>query len=478
MPAAPRWCSKVSGLRVGRQVVVEVAHRARVADLQQRAGRQRRAQQRRDVVLLQRLFGGPGHRIPSRRPGRSLGGLPALTIARGRLPRARISRLRVQLRGRGIQQLRHRPEQHAARTAGRIGRARTGQHPARRCVVAVDPGQPLRRHRRRADLQRQARAQALAQQWRAQQRVEGAAAALLRSRSAADWWTRQAERSRWRRRSAAPRRAVARPVVPAAARPPAGRRAAPAPVPPARPPRRDAALASGASSRGAPARASASTRGRQGSRPSLACGSSGLRKWALTCTAPASGYCVASTACAAMRSTARSAAGCASGRPSSKQALACAPNSRTWSTVCEACACCTSQGRSALSSSSGSPASRASIAAGSQWPGAVPLVASTTLGRPLARAWPSAKKAATRSSCSTVAGICAASASASGVDREPGLITACAMPHRASEPANRRAQALCRSSAAVVIGAPYGTGHTGGASWPVPVPPSGIEPSA
>ena len=65
---------------------------------------------------------------------------------------------------------------------------------------------------------------------------------------------------------------------------------------------------------------------------------------------------------------------------------------------------------------------------------AVPEVQVTATGRPLALAMPSATKPAERSSMIETASspVCAASVSASGALREPGLVTAWVMPQRTS----------------------------------------------
>ena len=89
-----------------------------------------------------------------------------------------------------------------------------------------------------------------------------------------------------------------------------------------------------------------------------------------------------------------------------------------------------SGGRSAEIAISGTPEWLASITAGNQLAGAVPEVARSSTGRRLALATPRAKNAALRSSTATVH--CRPGwrsiASASGVDREPGEITACVVP--------------------------------------------------
>jgi hypothetical protein len=75
---------------------------------------------------------------------------------------------------------------------------------------------------------------------------------------------------------------------------------------------------------------------------------------------------------------------------------------------------------------------------------AVPEVQRIATGEPLAWAAPSAKKAAERSSRITVTSIsgCRQRARASGVEREPGEMTACLNPQRASSSAKAEASAV------------------------------------
>ena len=77
---------------------------------------------------------------------------------------------------------------------------------------------------------------------------------------------------------------------------------------------------------------------------------------------------------------------------------------------------------------------------------AVPEVQRIATGAPLACAAPSAKKAAERSSTITVTSISGwrQSATASGVEREPGEITARRSPQRASSSAKAEARAVLR----------------------------------
>jgi hypothetical protein len=82
----------------------------------------------------------------------------------------------------------------------------------------------------------------------------------------------------------------------------------------------------------------------------------------------------------------------------------------------------------------GTRAIEASTTAGRRFAAAVPLVHATTTGRFEAFARPSAKNADARSSrctCTRTSG-CRASASASGVDRDPGETHASVRPRRAS----------------------------------------------
>ena len=62
----------------------------------------------------------------------------------------------------------------------------------------------------------------------------------------------------------------------------------------------------------------------------------------------------------------------------------------------------------------------------------MPLVHTSTVGRPSRFAIPSAKNAADRSSSTGIAAIsgCRTKANVSGVDRDPGEITACRTPSR------------------------------------------------
>ena len=98
------------------------------------------------------------------------------------------------------------------------------------------------------------------------------------------------------------------------------------------------------------------------------------------------------------------------------------PKMRTWSIVCGAPRSRSSGGRSAVSRTSGTRASDASTTEGSRLATAVPEVTTTATGRRDARASPSAKYPADRSSSRTrtVSPGCARVARASGVDLDPG----------------------------------------------------------
>ena len=98
--------------------------------------------------------------------------------------------------------------------------------------------------------------------------------------------------------------------------------------------------------------------------------------------------------------------------------------------VCGAPTPRSSGGRSAVTTIIGTSLSPASTTAGWKFAAAVPLVHSNTAGTP-SSPMPSAANAATRSSCTTCTDNSgrSASASANGVLREPGAITAWRTPH-------------------------------------------------
>ena len=98
------------------------------------------------------------------------------------------------------------------------------------------------------------------------------------------------------------------------------------------------------------------------------------------------------------------------------------PNRCVWSMVCGAATSRSSGGRSAVQTTSGTSAWCASTTAAWSSAAAVPLVHTTSAGRPVARPTPSAANEHDRSSwktCNASSGR-SASASASGVEREPG----------------------------------------------------------
>src|SRR4029077_3922153 len=103
-----------------------------------------------------------------------------------------------------------------------------------------------------------------------------------------------------------------------------------------------------------------------------------------------------------------------------------------------------SGGRSAVSTIKGTPASSASTTAGWRLAAADPEVQRTAAGLPVARAVPSAKNPALRSSRITVTSIsgCRQRATARGVEREPGETTARSTPDRANSSAIAEASAV------------------------------------
>ena len=136
------------------------------------------------------------------------------------------------------------------------------------------------------------------------------------------------------------------------------------------------------------------------------------------------------------------------GTPASANHRTDPPKRWVWSIVWGAATPCSSGGRSAVAAMNGTPLWWASTTAGCSSTAAVPLLVSTTAGRPLARPNPSAMKAALRSSWCTCTAILAseASATASGVDREPGQTTASVTPARAHS-----STSVAQNVAAVVI---------------------------
>ncbi len=114
--------------------------------------------------------------------------------------------------------------------------------------------------------------------------------------------------------------------------------------------------------------------------------------------------------------------------------------------VCPAPIPRSSGGRSAVSAIRGTAASSASQTAGWRLAAAVPDVHRAAAGRPLDWAAPSAKKPAERSSTMTVTSIAGwrHSASARGVERDPGETTARRTPQRASSSTIAEASAVFR----------------------------------
>src|SRR5215210_3059169 len=105
-----------------------------------------------------------------------------------------------------------------------------------------------------------------------------------------------------------------------------------------------------------------------------------------------------------------------------------------------------SGGRSAVRTIIGTPASSASTTAGCRFAAAEPDVQSTAAGTPVASAVPSAKNPALRSSRITVTSIAGSrqSATARGVEREPGETTARRTPQRVSSSTIADASAVFR----------------------------------
>ena len=120
------------------------------------------------------------------------------------------------------------------------------------------------------------------------------------------------------------------------------------------------------------------------------------------------------------------------------------PYSFNWSIVCPAPIPRSSGGRSAVRAIRGIADSSASQIAGWKLAAAVPDVQSVATGRHVACAAPRAKNAAERSSTITVTSISGwrQSATASGVEREPGERTAWRSPPRASSSAKAEARAV------------------------------------
>src|SRR3954451_1217218 len=111
-----------------------------------------------------------------------------------------------------------------------------------------------------------------------------------------------------------------------------------------------------------------------------------------------------------------------------------------------------SGGRSAVQTMSGTSAWWASITAAWKWAPAGPLEQRATAGRPVASPSPSAMNAAERSSwwTWTLMSCRSARASAKGVDRDPGAMTASVTPARAHSSTR-----VAQNVAAVVTGMPH-----------------------
>ena len=136
-----------------------------------------------------------------------------------------------------------------------------------------------------------------------------------------------------------------------------------------------------------------------------------------------------------------------SGTPGSTNHRTDRPYRCAWSMVCGAPTSRSSGGRSAVHTSIGTPARSASTTAAWSSTAAVPLVTTTTAGRPVASAIPRAVKPADRSSRRTCNSSrdSAATASVSGVDREPGHTTAWVTPARTHSSTSAAENAACRS---------------------------------
>ena len=159
---------------------------------------------------------------------------------------------------------------------------------------------------------------------------------------------------------------------------------------------------------------------------------SGSRNGRLRWTGPA-GWRARCAAWAAVESTHR-AGTAAVGTGQSNVHRATSWKTGGWRTVWLAPVSRSSGGRSAVRRRSGTPSASASTAAGSRLATAVPLVVTTAAGRPVARPHPKATNAAARSSQCTSASArgFSATATASGVLREPGHTTKKVVPCRTS----------------------------------------------
>ncbi len=133
-----------------------------------------------------------------------------------------------------------------------------------------------------------------------------------------------------------------------------------------------------------------------------------------------------------------------SGTPTSAKNRTAEPYRPIWFTVWLAPVPRSSGGRSAVSTMRLTPLWSASSTAGWKFAAAVPEVHTSATGRREARARPTARKDAERSSMRTWVRIrvSATRAKASGVEREPGAITASVSPSRASSSTRTRASAV------------------------------------
>src|SRR5699024_4975552 len=112
-----------------------------------------------------------------------------------------------------------------------------------------------------------------------------------------------------------------------------------------------------------------------------------------------------------------------------------------WSIVWGAPTSHDSGGRSAVHTTSGTNAAEASATAAWYSAAAVPLVQTSTVGRPEARATPTAVNEAERSPRTTRVCSRSATARAIGVDRDPGETTASVTPDRTHSSTNVRQNA-------------------------------------
>ncbi len=129
---------------------------------------------------------------------------------------------------------------------------------------------------------------------------------------------------------------------------------------------------------------------------------SGSRNGRLRWTGPGPTGPLAASARARLANDRHMGRAASSGTPRSENQRTARPKRCTWSMVCGAPTSCASGGRSAVQTMSGTPAWCASTTEACSSTAAVPLVVSTTVGRPLPSASPTAKKPAPRSSNRTL----------------------------------------------------------------------------